>query len=664
MEHGNLIPDLLILYGMAMVIAYLMRQARQPTVVGYLITGVIAGPFGISVISDTTDVETLAEVGVALLLFTIGLELSLPTLTRMKRIVLSSGSIQLGATLLLTFVTLFAMRFSVREGVFWGFLVACSSTAIVIKMLHERGELDSMHGRIVLGILLFQDLCVVPMMALLPALAAPGAGRAFHVLWGLGKSLAVVGGILFGARYLFPPVLRAIVLLRSRELFVIAAIFFALGTAFGAARLGLSLALGAFLAGIVLSESEYGHQIMADILPFRDSFNSLFFISVGMLIDIRFVTQHAGRVGLVVLAMVVGKLLTGGLAVRAIGFPLRMAALVAMALAQVGEFSFVLLHEGSQYGLVPSSHYQIFLAAAVLTMMATPALITFAPQASHWFARTRGKPELEEAQAEEKSAHLEDHVIICGFGINGRRLARLLRENQLPYTVVEMNPKLVSSARDDGENILFGDASNLEILQHAGCVRARTIVFALSDPTVLARAISHARHLNPDLHIIARTKRIEEAAGLRTAGATDVIAEEIEAWMEIVARVLRLYGTPRQVVAAQMSLLRDGDYEMARQLAVPGQPLRHLKHLLPMMDTDIFIVAPGSPLVGRELRELDLRARTGALVLAILREGDVVQNPGPTLFLADADQMLMIGSREQLESAFALLDQRTLPRQS
>ncbi len=657
MGHGGLLRDLLILYGMGMVIAFLMRKARQPTIVGYLVTGVVAGPFGLSLISDTAAVETLAEIGVALLLFTIGLELSLSSLNRMKRDVLLAGNVQLGATLALCAGVLIAVGMDARQGLFWGFLVSTSSTAIVIKMLQERAELETTHGRIMLSILIFQDLCVIPMMALLPALAAPGAGRALEILLALGKSLAVVGGILGFARYLFPPLLRAIVMTRSRELFIMAAIFFSLGTAWGASQLGLSLALGAFLAGIVLSESEYGHQIEADILPFRDSFNSLFFIAVGMLIDIRFVASHPFGLAGITLAIVAGKLVTGGLAVRALGFPVRMAVVTGLGLAQVGEFAFVLLREGSKHGLVLAEQYQMFLATAVLTMMATPGLIALGPRVSHWFAaRSGATPEREQAEATAAAKRMTDHVIVCGYGVNGRRLARLLRENQVQHVVVEMNAPLVTKAREDGESILYGDASNRDILHRAGVTHARVIVFALSDPTVLARAISHARHLNADVHIIARTKRIEEALDLRGAGATDVIAEEIEAWMEIVVRVLRLYGTPRQVVAQQMAALREGDYEMARILNVPGHPLRQISHLLPHVDAELFIVAPETPLVGQELRDLDLRARTGAWVLAVVRHTEVIQNPAPTHRIQDADQLLIIGSRDQLAAAFALLE--------
>jgi CPA2 family monovalent cation:H+ antiporter-2 len=658
MEHGGILRDLIVLYGMAMLIAFLLRKAKQPMVVGYLVTGAVAGPYGLRLISDTSAVELLAEVGVALLLFTIGLELSLMKLVRMRRLVLGAGSLQVVGALLATSGLLLWRGFAPRESVYWGFLVAISSTAVVLKLLHDRGELDTVHGRVVLGIQLFQDLCVVPMMALLPALAAPGSSQALAILAALGKSLLVVGAILVLAQYLFPPLLRAIVLVRSRELFVIASIFFALGTAWGATQFGLSLALGAFLAGIVLSESEYGHQIMAEILPFRDSFTSLFFISVGMLIHLEFVAEHLGTLVVVVCGILLGKLLLGGAAVVVLGFPMRMAALVGLALAQVGEFSFILLREGSRLGLITAGRYQMFLAAAVLTMMATPGLIAASPRIAQWLGQKGGRRRSRLAP-DEKTEQLRDHVIICGYGLNGRRMARLLRENEIPYVVIEMNPRLVRQARAEGEPIYFGDASNPELLKAAGAEHARAIVFAISDPSVLARAISHARLRNPDLHIIARIKRIEDARELRLAGATDVIAEELEAWMEIAVRVLRLYGMPREAVAELIGKLRTEDYDMVRILPIPGQPLRHLAHLLPEVDIELFIVAPGSPLAGMELRQLELRQRTGVNVLAVIRDTQVIHNPPGDLAIREGDQLILIGSRRQLHAAYDIMTSPT-----
>ncbi|MBI3406329.1 MAG: cation:proton antiporter, partial [Acidobacteria bacterium] len=500
--------------------------------------------------------------------------------------------------------------------------------------------------------LLFQDLCVVPMMAIVPALAAPGATQAIHILLALLKSLVLVSGILLGAKFLFPKLLHAIVLLRSRELFVIASIFFALGTAWGASYFGLSLALGAFLAGIVISESEYGHQIMADILPFRDSLNSLFFISVGMLIDSRFVAKHGLLLMAISAVIIVGKATAASLPVLAMGYPLRLAAISGFTLAQVGEFSFVLLREGSRLSLITEAHYQIFLAASVITMVLTPSMIAASQPVSRWFGR-RAKHKEGHIHVAEKE-HLHDHIIICGFGLNGQRLAALLDENQIPYVVLEMNHRTVRDARKRGVHIYFGDVSNPEILQIAGAVHARAIVFALSDAAILPRAISNARLLSRNVHVIARTKRVEDVAELREAGATDVIAEELEAWMEIVVRVLRLYGMPRELVAAQLIRLREGDYTMLREMPVPGQPIQHLAHLLPEVQVEMIFIIPDASAAGKTLREMEIPTKTGALVIAVVRYSDVTHNPSPDFLLEPGDQVLLIGTREQLEKTSKL----------
>ncbi len=655
MPEAGIFRDLLLLLGLATLMSFLMRRLSQSTVVGYLLTGLVAGPYGLRMISNVETVDHLAEIGVALLLFTVGLEFSLERLARMKQIALGGGSLQLGITVLLTMGVLLAARLKTEEALFWGFLVAVSSTAIVMKVLEERNEVETMPGRISLGILLFQDLCVVPMMALVPVLAARQSAQMLQVVLALGKSLVVVAVIVASARYLFPRLLRAVAGVRSREVFVIATLFATLATAWGAAQMGLSLALGAFIAGVVISESEYAHQAMAAIIPFRDSFSSLFFVAIGMLIRVPYAVAHAPVVLGVTAAILLGKLVAGVAAVRIMGFPARLAVVCALAVSQVGEFSFVLLREGALRGMVPESFYQVFLSAAVLTLAATPGLVAAGPYVARWFGKQPAFP--GEAAADDTEAPTSDHVIICGYGENGRRLAALLRENNLPYVIVDVNVHAVRHAKAAGERIYFGDLSSSEILRRAGVEHARAVVFAVSDPSILPLAISHARMLNPEVHIIARVKRIAFAAELRRVGATHVVAEEIEAWTEIAVRVLRIFGVPREVLAQQLGALRAGDYDMQRILPLPGEPLRHLRHLLPEVDLELFLVMPGSRLVGMELREVDLRGRSGAVVVAVVRDPTVIYNPAPGTVLAEADQIVLMGSRMQLAAAHEALSE-------
>ncbi|HXH49714.1 MAG TPA: cation:proton antiporter, partial [Terriglobia bacterium] len=441
MLHDNLLLDLLILFGFATLIAVILRRARQSAIVAYLLTGILVGPSGLHLITNREAIETMAEIGVALLLFTIGMEFSLNKIAAMRKLVLGAGGRQVILTIAMVLSLAILAKYPWRQGLFWGFLVAASSTAIVLKLLLEREELETLHGRAIVGVLLFQDLCVVPMMAILPALTAPSGEIALTVLYALAKVIGAGALILFAARYFFPLLWRRIVEVRTQEIFIIAAIFFSLGTAWASASLGLSLALGAFIAGLALSESSYAHQIHADILPFRDSFNSLFFISVGMLLDLRFVHNHWAVVPAIA-ALIFGlKALAGGAAVLSMGFAARKSLLVGLSLAQVGEFSFVLLHQGERLNLVPAGEYQIFLAAAIITMLLTPTVIQLSPRiATHMPEMRRLRkffPEPGDAELEARAAPLHDHVIICGYGVNGRMLAQELRRKGIAYLVLE-----------------------------------------------------------------------------------------------------------------------------------------------------------------------------------------------------------------------------------
>ncbi|MFQ5694590.1 MAG: cation:proton antiporter, partial [Terriglobia bacterium] len=556
--------DLVILFGFAALVAVVLQRARQSTIVAYLITGVLVGPSGLGLITSRAAIELMAEIGVALLLFTIGIEFSLKKLLRMRQVVLGAGSRQVVLTGLVTLGAATLLGYNWPQGVLWSFLITASSTAIVLKLLFDRQELETPHGRAVLGVLLFQDICVVPMMALVPALTAASTALALAILYALGKSLALVILILAAGRYFFPPLWRHIVFLRNKEIFLIASIFFALGTAWVASLAGLSLAIGAFLAGLALSESEYAHQILSDFLPFRDSFNSLFFISIGMLVDLKLVQAHWVLVVGLAAGIFLLKAVTGTGSVLILGFPLRMSLLVGLALAQVGEFSFILLQQGAALGLVSARDYQVFLTAAVVTMILTPIVIQLSPRlAARLPELPRRYPFSEpgEAELEQRAPALRNHVILCGYGLNGRMSARVLRQAGISYLVLDMNPETVRRAAAEGEPIFFGDGSRREILEKAGAARARAIVYAISDPFVLDRAVSVARATNPSLTIIARTKRFEDAAPLERAGANYVVPEEFVAAEEIIVRLLGLFGLSRREAVARVSAV-DAEKEL------------------------------------------------------------------------------------------------------
>jgi len=548
MAHNDLLLDLLILFGFATLIAVIVRRVRQSAIVAYLLTGIVVGPSGFSLIANRGAIETMAEIGVALLLFTIGMEFSLDRIVAMRRLVLGAGGRQVVLTTAAVLGLALLANHDWRQGIYWGFLVAASSTAIVLKLLLEREEVETIHGRIIVGVLLFQDLCVVPMMAVLPALTAPPGEIILAVVFALAKVIGAGALILFAARFFFPLLWSRIVEVRTSEILIIAVIFFSLGTAWASAALGLSVALGAFIAGIALSETSYAYQIHAEVLPFRDSFNSLFFISIGMLLDLKFVQHHwAAVLGIAALIFVL-KLLTGFSSILSMGFTARKSLMAGLSLAQVGEFSFILLHQGERLNLVPAGEYQIFLAAAIITMMLTPVIVQLSPEIS------RRMPEIQrlrqifpgpgELELETQAAPLRDHVIICGYGLNGRMLARTLRRLGIEYLVLELDPAIVRRATAEGESIFFGDSTKAEILEKAGVSRARALVYAISDPFALPRAVATAHTMNPDLVTIVRTARLRHASALEKAGASQVIASELSAAKEVISRVIELYGVP------------------------------------------------------------------------------------------------------------------------
>jgi CPA2 family monovalent cation:H+ antiporter-2 len=569
MEHHELLRDLLILFGFAALIAVVLQRARQSTIVVYLLTGILVGPSGLGLITNQAAIELMAEIGVVLLLFTIGIEFSLKKLARLRQVVLGAGSRQVVLTALIALSIALLLSYPWQESLLWGLLIAASSTAIVLKLLFDRRELVTPHGRAILGVLLFQDICVVAMMAVVPALTTTGTGAsvALAIGYALLKSLALVALILTAARYFFPPLWRRIVVLRNKEIFLIATIFFALGTAWVASLVGLSLAIGAFLAGLALSESDYTHQILSDILPFRDSFNSLFFMSIGMLLNLEFLQERLLLVTGFAAAIFLLKTITGASSVLLLGFPLRMSLLVGLGVAQVGEFSFILLRQGAGVGLVSERDYQLFLAAAVITMALTPIVIQLSPRLAEQFPETIPKlhrffPEPLSGDLAQQSPGLQDHVILCGYGLNGRMSARVLKQANIPYLILDMNPETVRRAAEEGEPIFFGDGSKPGILSKAGIERARAIVYAISDPFVLDRSVSTARAANPQITIFARTNRQEDVGLLKQAGANEVVAEEYEAALEIIVHLLKLFGVSRSDAAARV---QDVDVEKERQ---------------------------------------------------------------------------------------------------
>jgi len=586
MAELDFLRDLVVLFGASIVVVYGFNRLRLPAVVGFLVAGALLGPYGLDVVDDVARVEVFAEVGVVLLLFTIGVEFSLGQL-RSLRTVAGAGLLQIGSAIGLSALAAIAFGLPLNQGVFWGFLAAMSSTAVVLKMVTERGETNSPHGRLIIGILIVQDLAVVPMMVVTPVLGGLGEAGLLTVVWSVAKAILAVLLILVAARYLVPRLLVEVVRSRSRELFVITIILVCLGIAWLSSLAGLSLALGAFVAGLIISESEYSHQAMAEILPFRDSFNSLFFISIGMLLDLRVLLAHPVLVMGLVVALAGGKMVTTVGAAVVTGYSWRAAVLTGIALAQIGEFSFILAKVGRSLGLLPGESFQVFLTVSVLTLLLTPFLLQASPRlARRAEALQRLRHWLPERQTDPhgiQSRHLRDHTIVAGYGVNGRNLVQVLREIEIPFVVVDVNGETVRHEQKKGIPIVFGDITHPQVLRRLGIQDARALVLAISDPIATRRAVTVARQLSPAIHIIARTRYLREIEDLRATGADQVVPEEFETSIEIFSLVLQHYRMPARVIAEKAERIRQEGYALFRK----GQP--GLKEIVAKEADDLYV---------------------------------------------------------------------------
>lgn len=655
MSEQPLLRDLIVVLAASLPIALIGHRLRIPSVVGFLVAGMLIGPHGAGLVASSERVASLAEIGIVLLLFVVGLELSFRQMARLGWIIAAAGTVQLLATILTATAVSYLAGAPLAHAFFIGFLVAHSSTAIVLKVLGDRGEIDAPHGRIVAGILIIQDFSLVPMVLLTRLLAEPGAGW-LSVAGALLNAAVAVIAIAVAARLAIPAALRRIVAFRSRELFSGAIVLFCLGTAWLAAQFGLSLAVGALIAGLVISESEYSHQVFADVLPFRDVLNSIFFISIGMLLYFDRLPTQLPQWMAMATAVIVTKFAIVFVTVIALYRSVRVATLSAASLAATGEMAFVLAGVGMPLGLLSAPAYQSFVGVAVMTMLAAPFLITLAPRASDWLQQRFGS----RSESTPPPRRRRGHVVVIGYGLNGENLTRVLRETELPHVVLELNAQRLAHARALGEQVLFGDATRTDVLRQADIETAAVAVVAISDPAATRRIVSATRQIAIDLPLIVRTRYVAEMEQLRSLGATEVIPEEFETSVEIFARVLRRLHVPRNVINVQIELIRREGYGMLRGSSLPHQPLAHLDQILAATLTETVQVSEDSPAAGKMIRDLALRRATGVTIIAVVRNGQPFTNPGPDFELLVGDVLVLVGSHSQLDTALKVLDQQPI----
>jgi K+:H+ antiporter len=657
MEYEGL-KDIEILFGLALFTVVILQRFKLPSIIGFLVAGMLAGPYALGFIKDTHQVELMAEYGVVLLLFTIGIEFSLKELMRIKHLVVLGGGLQLSLTILAVTALGALFQLPVQQSIFFGFIVALSSTAILMKLLIDAGEIDTPQGKTSLGILIFQDLCIVPLMLFTPLLAGGGNGIQEIALTSV-KAAGVILTAHYGARFAVPWVFEQVVKVRSRELFILMIIFVGMGAAWLTAQAGLSLALGAFIAGLAISESEYSHQALSDIMPFREAFMSLFFISVGMLLDPAVVLKHPLLIASFVLAIILIKTVITTGAAMTLGLPMRISLIAGLSLAQIGEFSFVLSQTGLKHGLLSPEAYQMFLAASIATMGLTPICMKISSPVANYVigilphSWTRGRKVF--AGSERKVA-LSDHVIIVGYGVNGKNLAKVLKHLKIPHVVIETNPFTVRAEKKKGEHIIFGDATKTEVLGHANIEKARIMVVAISDAAASRHIAALARQTNPSIHVIVRTRYILEVEPLFKLGVNEVVPEEFETSVEILSRVLKRFLVPEDVIESHIAEVRRDGYEMLRSVSKRHSHAVGITGFLAGVEIGTFRVNKGSPLEGTSLSEGVLRSRSGATILAIKRNEEVIPNPDPVWELKDKDIVLLLGTPEQLAAGGKLFE--------
>ncbi len=639
--------DVIVLLAIATAGLIAARAVGLSAIVAYLVAGVLVGPGVLGWVAHTPAVDQLADVGVALLLFGVGIEFSLERMRRTISRMLASGTLQVGLTFAAGAGAFAAFGTPWPTAILIGFLLALSSTAVVFKLYDDAGEIESPHGLVAAGILLFQDLALVPMALLVPVLARAEA-RGGAAAMALVEATLAVGVLLFLARAVLPRVLALVARARTPELFPLAALVLALGTARAATAIGLSLPLGAFFAGLALSGSPYSHQVFAELLPLRDAFVAIFFTSVGMLLDPAVLaTEPALLAGIVGLVALKGVLVVAILAL--LWRSVRIAILVGCALAQIGEFSFVLAREGAAAGIFPAAYEQAFLGAAIVTIAATPFLVRLSYRLAA-LASAAPPPDVP--------PELENHVMLIGYGVTGQAVARVLHDTGVPFVAVDLLADVVQRAQREGLPVRFGDASRRGTLKSLGVERARAAVVATGDPAATRRIVSLIRQSNPRARILARANRVHEVAELERLGADDAIPAEFETSIELLVRLLHALGVPRHVVRVQESLLRLGHYQALRGVGATPDLLVQARKLILGGILETAQVMKGCAAAGRTLAELDLRRHTGATVLSIVRDEQPQPTPdGPTR-LEPGDLIVLYGPHEAIDRALDLVEPR------
>jgi monovalent cation:H+ antiporter-2, CPA2 family len=653
-EDFRLIVDLVLVLGAAAGGGLLAALLKLPVLLGYLIAGVIVGPTGLALIKEVVQVETLAQFGVAFLLFALGVEFSFAELKKVRVISLGGGGLQIVITVLVTTLVSLAIGWvdSPPQGVFLGAILSLSSTAVVLKSLMERNETDTPHGQVMLGILVVQDLALGLMLAVLPALDQPVEALGLAIGWALLQTALFAIGATAAGIWLIPPLLRLFAKTESRELFLLGVCAICLSIALLTEHLGLSIEMGAFVAGLMISEAEYADEALTYVEPIRDIFAALFFAAIGMLIDPVFLFQNWQLILGLVTIVLFGKFLIVAPLVRLFGYPLKTALISGLGLAQIGEFSFVLASEGRTLGLVSKQVYLLILGTTAVTLVVTPFVLRAVPQLLTW---AESVPWLDRylTQADvavEVSADVpqQGHVVVCGYGRIGRNIVRVLQQRNYAVVVIDQSESRVQLLRDQGIPYVYGNAGSLYVLEKAALATAACMAIALPDPMSSRLSLKRALEISPNLDVVVRASKPTDVDLLYQLGAKEVVQPELEASLELSAHVLKV-GTESAIVQQVVQDIRNSRYAALRSERPIAAIAREVKAATSDLNSRWYLMPESSPLLGMTLEEMDIRQLTGATLMAIRRPGGgEIDYPQDDNTLEQGDRVLLIGSDAEI----------------
>ncbi len=651
----SVLKDIVIIFAFSSLVNYLFTKIKVPTIIGYLLTGVIVGPKLMGIIKAPQEIELMAGIGVVLLLFMIGMEFSLNHLFKIRRRVFLGGFLQLSLTTLVTTFLAHAYDLNWKASLFIGFLTALSSTAVVLKILQDRSEVTSNYGRTVLGILIFQDVVLVPLMLFTPFLGGGEIDYSGQLLMLALKTIFVIGFLYVGNRWLMSKLLHKIALTRNQELFMMIILLICLSVALLTYKMGMPLAFGAFLAGLMISESEYSHNAFGNLITFRDTFTSFFFVSIGMLLDLGFVMDNLVAIILTVILVVFLKSLVGGLTAFLLGHTFRGTVLVGIALSQVGEFSFILAKQGKDFAILDDYFYQMFLAVAIITMSISPFLIMLGKRITNLLLKLPIPKVMIEGLFPLKQIEipkLENHLVLIGKDSRAQNFSKMAKFSNLPYVSIIFDPEIARQRQEKGETVVYGDAFNIPILEKAQVAQAHIVVISIGKLEVLKVIIRKVRYLNNHATIIVRTPHIEDIEALYKIGATQVIPEEFETAIDLFERVMVNFLLPRKEIDLAIDRIRNDHYGIF--LEDYSNTRFNISKDIPDVEIVAVAVTNRAPIIGKTLVESQLRQKFGITLVALKRDQKVIDHPKPSFVFCEGDVAYVLGSPEQVSSVSVL----------